>query len=75
MKGIALFDCRVADHVTLEEAAVIEPLAIARRALERSGDVQGKKVLITGAGPIGLATVLVAQAMGAGTVAVTGESD
>ena len=43
-------------------AACSEPLAVCLHARKRAGDLQGKKVLVTGAGPIGLLCVLVAAA-------------
>jgi (R,R)-butanediol dehydrogenase/meso-butanediol dehydrogenase/diacetyl reductase len=37
-----------------EKAAIVEPLAVALRAVERSGARYGDRVLVLGAGPIGL---------------------
>ena len=37
------------------EAAWVEPVAIALRAVERAGDLRGRTVLVTGGGPIGQA--------------------
>lgn len=50
------------------EQALVEPLAIARRALRRTGDVTGQTVLVLGAGPIGLATIAWARILGAQTI-------
>lgn len=44
--------------------AFAEPMSIAVHALRRSGPTAGEKVLILGAGPIGLAAVLAATAAG-----------
>jgi L-idonate 5-dehydrogenase len=56
---------------TLAELAVSEPLAVALHALKRAGSVLGRRVLVTGAGPIGLLVVAAARAGGAQEVSVT----
>jgi L-idonate 5-dehydrogenase len=43
----------VADHLTLSEAALAEPLSVGLHAIQRAGGVLGKQVLVTGCGPIG----------------------
>jgi L-idonate 5-dehydrogenase len=43
----------VADHLSLSEAALAEPLSVGLHAIKRAGGVLGKKVLVTGCGPIG----------------------
>ena len=43
----------VADHLSLSEAALAEPLSVGLHAIQRAGGVLGKKVLVTGCGPIG----------------------
>lgn len=48
-----------------EEAAMIEPTAVAVYACDRAGIRQGDSVLITGAGPIGVLTAMAARAAGA----------
>lgn len=63
---------RLPDHVTLEEGALMEPLSVGVHACKRAGIRIGSKVLILGAGPIGLVTLLVAKAMGASKVIITG---
>ena len=54
---------------------MIEPLAVAVHAVRRFGDVQGQKVVVLGAGPIGNLVAQVAKGMGAETVMVTDVSD
>jgi L-idonate 5-dehydrogenase len=44
---------RVADHLSLSEAALAEPLSVGLHAIQRAGGVLGKQVLVTGCGPIG----------------------
>lgn len=58
--------------VPLEHAALAEPLAVAMHAVGLAGGVRGKRVLVIGAGPIGL--LVVAAAVHAGA-AVVGASD
>ncbi|XP_023209882.1 sorbitol dehydrogenase-like [Centruroides sculpturatus] len=53
------------DHVSLEEGALLEPLSVAVQACRRANVSIGKRVLIFGAGPIGLLNLLTAKAMGA----------
>lgn len=54
--------------MTLRRAALSEPFSVAYHAVSRSGDIAGKSVLVTGAGPIGCLTVAAAKQAGAGTV-------
>ncbi len=55
---------------SLADGAIIEPLAVALHGVAMSGTRIGDKVLILGAGPIGLATAFWARRMGAGRVVV-----
>ena len=62
----------VPDGVKLKQAAVVEPTAIAARAvIENSRVSPGDRVLVEGPGPIGLLTAQVAEAQG-GEVVVSG---
>lgn len=56
----------------MEEGALLEPLSVGVYACKRAQVGVGNKVLIIGAGPIGLVTLLVAKARGASTVVITG---
>lgn len=56
------------DGVGDVEAAMIEPAAVAYRAVERSGLMSGDAVVVQGAGPIGLFVLQVARTFGAGLV-------
>lgn len=51
--------------------ALLEPLSVAMHAVNRSGGVGGKSVLITGGGTIGQMILLVATAFGASCVVVS----
>ncbi|WP_137131113.1 L-idonate 5-dehydrogenase [Rhizobium sp. FY34] len=65
----------VGPGVTAGEAACAEPLAVCLHAVAQAGDLAGKAVLITGAGPIGLLTVAAARHAGAGQIVVTDLAD
>ncbi|XP_067871579.1 sorbitol dehydrogenase-like isoform X3 [Heterodontus francisci] len=56
--------------VSSEEGAFIEPLSVAIHACRRGRVKLGSKILICGAGPIGLLNLLVAKAMGAAQVVI-----
>src|SRR5579862_7998204 len=55
---------RVPDQLDLRVAALAEPVAVALRGVRRSGARPGDRVLVTGAGPIGLFTIAVLRAQG-----------
>jgi len=55
----------------LRTAVLAEPLSVALHAVRRAGDVSGKRVLVTGAGPIGLLVVAALRKSGATEVIVT----
>ncbi len=61
----------VPDHVSWEEAALVEPFAVSIHAIRLSKMVRGDTVAILGAGNIGLTTIAAARAMGAGNILVT----
>ncbi|HJE19620.1 MAG TPA: 2,3-butanediol dehydrogenase [Aliicoccus persicus] len=56
---------KLPEGVSLEEGALVEPTAVAFRAVGESGLKAGQSAAIYGAGPIGLLTLLCAQAYGA----------
>lgn len=59
------FAHRVPDNVSFDAAALLEPLSVGVWACQK-GDVRlGTRVLITGAGPVGVMAALVARANGA----------
>ena len=64
------FCFRLPDHVSLDEGAMFEPLSVGIHACRRGGVEVGSRVLIMGAGPIGLMTGLAARAAGATTVLI-----
>jgi len=52
-------------------AACAEPLAVTLHAVSRGGKVLGRRVLVTGAGPIGVLVVAAARLAGAAEIVVT----
>jgi len=55
----------VPDSLPLATAALAEPLAVAVHAVDRAGPLLGRRVVVFGAGPIGLLTGLLVRAAGA----------
>jgi L-iditol 2-dehydrogenase len=62
-------------QISLEQAAMIEPVSVAVHALSRNHDVFGKKVLILGAGTIGNLVGQVTKSLGAEIVMITDIND
>jgi (R,R)-butanediol dehydrogenase/meso-butanediol dehydrogenase/diacetyl reductase len=71
VKTGALETLRLPDGLAMESAALIEPLAVALHAVRVANMQAGQRVLITGAGPIGLAVALWARFLGARDVVVS----
>lgn len=66
----ASFCYKLPDNVSLDEGALLEPLSVAVHACRRGNVRFGDRVVVCGAGPIGLVNMLVAKAAGA-TVLIT----
>jgi L-iditol 2-dehydrogenase len=62
---------KLPDEITLDHAAMIEPVSVGVHAVRRAGEVAGKKVLVLGAGTIGNLVAQVAKAFGAAAVMIT----
>lgn len=60
----------IPDHIPFEVAALNEPMAVARHGVNRCKPQPGDKVVVFGAGPIGLGAVLAFKSLGAGHVVV-----
>ncbi|KAK4538704.1 hypothetical protein CDCA_CDCA19G4729 [Cyanidium caldarium] len=80
--ALARYVCHAADFcyplpdgLTLEEGALCEPLSVAVHANDRAGTRVQSRVVVLGAGPIGLACLMVAKAYGAVPVVVTDVSE
>jgi L-iditol 2-dehydrogenase len=66
-----LFAHRVPDSLSDDAAALLEPLSVGLWACRKGEVSAGSRVLVTGAGPVGLLAVQVALALGAAEVTVT----
>jgi len=62
---------KVADHVSLKLAALAEPFSVGLHAVSRAGSLLGKRVLVSGCGPIGALAVAAAKVQGAADVTAT----
>lgn len=58
----------IPDSLSDQDAALVEPTAVAVYACDRAGIAAGNSVLVTGAGPIGLLAAMAARAAGAAQV-------
>jgi L-iditol 2-dehydrogenase len=61
----------ISDRVSDDAAALMEPLSVAVATAQKAGFTVGSRVLITGAGPIGIVTAQVAKAYGATEIIVS----
>ncbi|MCJ9670738.1 MULTISPECIES: L-idonate 5-dehydrogenase [unclassified Neorhizobium] len=62
---------KVADGVSIHEAAMAEPFAVTLHAIVRAGGLADKRVLVTGCGPIGALAIIAARAHGAREIIAT----
>jgi L-idonate 5-dehydrogenase len=65
----------VAEGVSIHEAAMAEPFAVTLHAVARAGSLIGKRVLVTGCGPIGALAIIAARAHGAREIVATDMMD
>ena len=70
---VARGDRTVKLHPDLSHAdgAMVEPLAVAVRAVGQAGDISGRNAVVLGAGPIGNLVAQTARAMGAAAVLIS----
>ena len=61
----------IPDALSYPAAACAEPLAVTLHAVARAGSLLGRRVLITGAGPIGILTVAAVRLAGAAEIVIT----
>ena len=65
----------VADDLSLSEAALAEPLSVGLHAIARAGSVFGKRVLVTGCGPIGALLIAGLRRAGAAQIVAADIAD
>ncbi len=58
----------VSAHVPLQQAALAEPFSVALHGVQRAGPLLGKRVLVSGCGPIGALAVAAARIHGAAEI-------
>lgn len=63
--------CHKIGNMSYEAGAMLEPLSVSLAGIQRAGLRLGDPVLVCGAGPIGLITMLCAQAAGACPLVIT----
>ena len=61
----------VAEHVPLRLAALAEPFSVGLHGVSRAGSLLGKRVLVSGCGPIGVLAVAAARVHGAAEIVAT----
>jgi len=61
----------IPELLSLRGAALCEPLAVGLHAINIAGGVLGKKILVSGSGPIGLLAIAAAKILGASSVSAS----
>ncbi|HEV7317465.1 MAG TPA: NAD(P)-dependent alcohol dehydrogenase [Ensifer sp.] len=62
---------KIPDHMTFDEAVMVEPLTLGVHVARKVGVVPGDTAIVTGAGPIGVIIALAALASGCSKVIIT----
>ena len=63
------------DSMSFEQGAMIEPAAVGAHATGRAGSLDGKNVVVSGSGTIGIMVAQFARIRGAGKILITDKSD
>lgn len=63
------------ENMSFDEGAMLEPLAVTVHAAKRFSELEGAKVAILGAGPIGILLAQTCKALGAAKILITDISD
>ena len=66
---------KIPSGMSFDEGAMLEPLAVAVHAVRRFAGLEGAKVAVLGAGPIGILVAQAAKGLGAASVLITDVSD
>ncbi len=72
---VKAWQCVKANDLSPGEAAMAEPFAVTLHAAKRAGEILGKKVLVTGSGPIGALSIIAARRAGAAEIVATDLAD
>jgi L-iditol 2-dehydrogenase len=62
---------KLPESMSFEDGAMLEPLSVALAGMQRAGVRLGDPVVVCGAGPIGLVTLLCCKAAGAAPIVIT----
>jgi threonine dehydrogenase-like Zn-dependent dehydrogenase len=73
-KGGHLATVKLPENVSVNDAALIEPVAVGLHGVRMAAMKPDARVLVIGAGPIALGTIYWARRLGAGPIAVTASS-
>ncbi|PSN66611.1 GroES-like protein [Corynespora cassiicola Philippines] len=71
LKHPAVWCHKLPDNLTFEDGAMLEPLSVALAGMDRANVRLGDPVVVCGAGPIGLVTLLCCRAAGAAPLVIT----
>ncbi|MDO8685268.1 MAG: alcohol dehydrogenase catalytic domain-containing protein, partial [Clostridiales bacterium] len=66
---------RLPDNLSFTQGAMVEPLAVAHRAVEKAGNIELNDILVVGAGTIGLLVVKILKSRNPGKIIVSDLSD
>ncbi|MFW6238752.1 MAG: NAD(P)-dependent alcohol dehydrogenase [Halanaerobiales bacterium] len=69
------FVYKLPENVSYEEGAMLEPMVVGMNAAQKADISLGDKVIILGAGPIGLVTLQAIKAAGASDITITDVND
>lgn len=72
---VKTWQCAKAGKLSPGEAALAEPFSVALHATRRAGDLLGKRILVTGCGPIGVLCIIAARRAGASEIMATDIAD
>ena len=73
--SITIHAFRLPDNISYEEGALIEPLSVGLYSIERGNIKAGDRVLVLGAGPVGLLCCAAAKAAGAAHTMIAGKEN
>lgn len=71
LKHPAMWCHKIPDSMTYEDGSMLEPLSVALAGMDRANVRLGDPVVVCGAGPIGLVTLLCCKAAGAAPLVIT----
>lgn len=61
----------IPEDMSFEEATFIEPIAVGIHAIKKAGNIKGERIVIMGAGPIGLIVLQLSKIFGAKEIIIT----